>query len=64
MRISRCESDVMSDESLLMLCSDESAGYQGSKERGRAWLQAAQQRIEKARSIAVIGGGALGVRKS
>lgn len=54
----------MSDESLLMLCSDESAGYQGSKERGRAWLQAAQQRIEKARSIAVIGGGALGVRKS
>ncbi|KAI5451128.1 hypothetical protein NCC49_002004 [Naganishia albida] len=41
---------------------DESAGYQGSKERGRAWLQAAQQRIEKARSIAVIGGGALGVQ--
>ncbi|KAJ9121358.1 hypothetical protein QFC24_004696 [Naganishia onofrii] len=35
---------------------------QGSKERGRAWLKAAQSRIEKAKSIAVIGGGALGVQ--
>ncbi|KAJ9108600.1 hypothetical protein QFC19_002317 [Naganishia cerealis] len=37
-------------------------GCQGSKERGRAWLQAAQKRIEAAKSIAVIGGGALGVQ--
>ncbi|KAJ9107735.1 hypothetical protein QFC21_001196 [Naganishia friedmannii] len=41
---------------------DRPQACQGSKERGRAWLKAAQSRIEKAKSIAVIGGGALGVQ--
>lgn len=38
--------------------------YHGTKAEGVAWLKRCQKRIEKAESVLVVGGGALGIRKS
>lgn len=37
--------------------------YHGTKAEGVAWLKRCQKRIEKAESVLVVGGGALGIRK-
>lgn len=36
----------------------------GTREAGIAWLHRFQRRVERARSVLVVGGGALGIRKS
>ena len=41
-----------------------SVKYDGTKPKGMEFLKSAQKKIEEASSVLVVGGGALGIRKS
>lgn len=38
------------------------AAYDGTKPKGIEWMRSAQERIEEAPSVLIVGGGALGIR--
>lgn len=43
--------------------TDRTRPYKGTKQEGMSWLRSRQRRIEAARKVLVVGGGALGIRE-
>lgn len=50
------------DQETNTILQEDKRGYWGGKKRGVRWLRESQDRIAKAQSILIIGGGALGVQ--